>query len=91
MRSIKSRYASEVEFVTLNAPLKPLSDPPDKTVLARGFKGPFYSWLRADKATGNIYTMGDTINYIVSVLNREGPFHGLLAFSQGNYVVRGFL
>ena len=35
--------------------------------------------------------MGDTLKYLVSVLNNEGPFDGFLAFSQGSYIVRAFL
>ena len=89
LRFLKAKYADKLEFVPVDGPLQKDAQA-DETLLTRGFKPPFFEWYNIDSKNYTIPDMGDTLNYLVSVLNREGPFHGFFAFSGANGVVTAF-
>lgn len=45
------------------------------------------AWWRADDETGEYVGWSGTLDYINEALEREGPFDGVLGFSQGEWIM----
>lgn len=56
------------------------------------FKGKsFYSWAINDDISGKPKGFRPSLEYVIDYMNRNGPYDGILGFSQGTFLVRTLL
>jgi len=80
LRDVAAACSAEAEFVCIDAP-KAASGPPQEAV-GRMFQAPFFEWW--DKQPGEVYEGDDaSFAHLEAVCQRDGPFDGVLGFSQG--------
>lgn len=51
----------------------------------------FYSWAYIDPRTNTLKGFKHSFNYVVDYMNENGPYDGVLGFSQGSFFVRTLL
>ena len=87
-----------IDFVTIDAPFECREDPPQelKRFLAKGRKK-FRSWLKfpsweEDLGLGpnEVCGLEEAVDHLISALKTQGPFDGVLGFSQGGIIFRHF-
>ena len=86
-----------MEFSFVNAPFECREDPPRE--LQRFLTSPeakFKSWLRFHEQRSEttspdcVYGLEEVCRYLADILKNQGPFDGILAFSQGGIIYRHF-
>lgn len=99
IRHLKQIYEPVMDFVIIDGPFECIADPPQE--LARFMKAPdskFRSWLTFKDFKGDsmkespevIQGLDTIIEYFTEVMNTQGPFDGVLGFSQGGIIYRHF-
>jgi hypothetical protein len=87
-----------MEFHYLQAPHDP-PEPPIQALLDRGFKLPFGAWIyngdwgskQSELEVADIsYGLEESILAALKMMKAQGPFDGMLAFSQGSIFFRHF-
>ena len=59
----------------------------DSTV-QKMFKGPFFSWYFINEETKECTKIQESIKYAIEYVNKNGPYDGILGFSQGTVIAR---
>ncbi|KAJ3079361.1 hypothetical protein HDU99_010977 [Rhizoclosmatium hyalinum] len=77
---LKLALGSEVEFISVNAPMTVDADP--EIVAVFGDAGPWYAWYRL-ALFGKYEGLDRSIRFVEDVIARNGPFDAILGFSQG--------
>lgn len=54
-------------------------------------KQSFYSWAINEDKTGKPKGFRESLEYVVDYMNKNGPYDGILGFSQGTFLVRTLL
>ena len=47
------------------------------------FKGPYKGWFFVNQETGEVRGFEESLEYVVKHVNLNGPYDGVLGFSQG--------
>mmetsp|Transcript_27560 Transcript_27560/g.36829 ORF Transcript_27560/g.36829 Transcript_27560/m.36829 type:complete len:154 (-) Transcript_27560:366-827(-) len=99
MRHFKQVFNEVMDFVVVDAPLECPSDPPRelKRFLTSSGRSHFRSWLKFAQWTpelnldpDTVYGLEEVVAFLVDVLKSQGPFDGVLCFSQGGIIYRHF-
>ena len=79
-------FRDYIDFEIINAPFvyEHVFDP----VVKEKFKGPFYGWYAIDFENKRRIKVIEGIEYLINYINDNGPFDGLLGFSQGSILAR---
>lgn len=56
--------------------------------IAKNFSGPFYAWGNFDNENERMHGAIESTNYVIDFINKNGPYDGILAFSQGSLIAR---
>ena len=96
MQTAAMRYHIHVaEYTFIDAPFEAIG-PPDRGVCMCYPEQEYYEWLRLVSVESHPSQEAErqrskdkTIQYLVDYMNRNGPFDGLLGFSQGAAVASG--
>ena len=75
-----------IEFVYLNGPIK-IKDTFEQAIDDK-FDGPFYGWFKYNYETNEIEGANESLQYISDYIQENGPFDGILGFSQGSTIAR---
>lgn len=79
-------FANYVDFEYLNAPIE-VTYTYDAGI-AEKFEGPFYCWGNFDIEGEKLHGCLDSMNYVIDYINKNGPYDGVLGFSQGTLICR---
>eukprot|EP00835_Amoeboradix_gromovi_P005193 NODE_465_length_8145_cov_0.434999.p4 type:complete len:191 gc:universal NODE_465_length_8145_cov_0.434999:210-782(+) len=74
--ALRKSFRKDVEFVFINAPLEVKERDPNKSGLA--------FWHPDGDVLKDVY---DSLNFVKDFVERNGPFNGVLGFSQGSSVI----
>ena len=93
-----------MDFSLVNAPFECIDDPPRE--LRKKFQNPnnpnqkFKSWLKfhqwlsqKDRETESpdvVFGLEESVDYLIDIMRQQGPFDGVLCFSQGGIMFRHF-
>lgn len=88
------KFFKNVEFISMNGPIEVnteyvTTNDPALIPLLQKYEKKCYSWIRALHEKPYVY-MDQTMKYIIEFIKKEGPFDGILGFSQGGGVVTYF-
>ena len=75
-----------MEFVYIDAPIevKSVYDP----VLFQRYEAPFYAWANFDVNSKKLINWIESLNWVIDYINENGPFDGVIGFSQGTLIWR---
>ena len=104
MRHFRQVFHEVMDFTIINAPFECEDAPPrplQKKFLPYGDKSArfkswlkFHSWLPSDEqkfeSPDVVFGHEESVDYLVDVLKSQGPFDGVLCFSQGGIIFRHF-
>lgn len=83
MQTAAMQYHTPVEFSFVTAP-HIAEGPPDCGVSLYYPNQPYYEWYIKSKSSERNYVgLEESVEMVLSKLVNEGPFHGILGFSQG--------
>lgn len=97
MRHFRQVFHEVMEFTVINAPFESNDEPPKQ--LKRFLRTPdskFKSWLvfhqkdNQNTSPDCVYGLEQVVAYLAEVMRSQGPFDGILAFSQGGIIYRHF-
>ena len=90
-QTIQLRHAlrNHFRFVFANAPLESGPGPDVVPVFER--LGPYYMWAKVSEPTNQHFGLDATLKIIENYEAKEGPFVGILGFSQGTMLGLGLL
>jgi len=98
MRHFRQVFNEVIDFVIIDAPFECPDEPLRELqrFLAEG-RTHFRSWLKFptwEKGLGLspdvVYGLEDAVQYLVEKMKTEGPFDGMMSFSQGGIILRHF-
>ncbi|KAL2653361.1 hypothetical protein R1flu_021489 [Riccia fluitans] len=69
-----------VEFTCIDGPFPAGGESDVKDI----FEGPYFEWMQYNKGWTEFYNYEESLAYIVDYMEKNGPFDGLLGFSQGS-------
>ena len=100
MRHFREAYGSVIDFTLIEAPFECQQDPEPSLEKFLGQNKRFRSWFDLkDWATDEkkskgpckmAYGLEENVKYIAAFIEKEGPFDGVLCFSQGGIAFRHF-
>ena len=83
MQMAAIQYHTPLEYVFVDAP-HAAEGPPDEGIGLYYPNQAYYEWYLKSKSTDTYFEgLDESIRYIISVLVRDGPFDGIIGFSQG--------
>ena len=99
MRHFRQVFHEVMEFTVVDAPFEAYEEIPKE--LKRFLQHPdakFKSWLKFPKKRGDseqtspdcVYGLEEIVKFLGDILRQQGPFDGILAFSQGGIIYRHF-
>ena len=100
MRHFRQVFSEVIDFVVIDAPFETPDEPPRelRKFLEPSGRTRFRSWLKFaswDSETNHspdvVYGLEEVVEYLVEVMKTQGPFDGVLAFSQGGIIFRHFV
>ena len=83
----KYLFKDYIEFVSLNGPYqcsKKIVDPE----ISSKFSGPYFAWYTFDPESKQVKNYIESLEYVIDFINKNGPFDGILAYSQGINISR---
>lgn len=86
------KFFKNIEFVTIDGPFqisRSLVNDPSLIPLLEKTGQKCFSWLRVMHENVYVY-LDQTMNYIIDFIKKEGPFDGVLGFSQGGMIASYF-
>ncbi|KAL3685174.1 hypothetical protein R1sor_003196 [Riccia sorocarpa] len=69
-----------VEFTCPDGPFPARGESDVKAI----FEGPYFEWMQYNKGWTEFYNYEESLAYIVDYMEKNGPFDGVLGFSQGS-------
>jgi hypothetical protein len=85
MRRYINLFSDYIEFVPFNAP-HICYEAFDATI-EKMFDPPFYSWYFYQSESGDCRGITESVEYTIEFMNNNGPFDGVLGFSQGRTII----
>lgn len=87
MQTAAMQYHTPIEYSFVTAP-HPAEGPPDEGISIYYAKYPYYEWYLKSKSTAEFYAgLDESIELVLSTLISDGPFDGIMGFSQGAAMV----
>ena len=99
MRHFRQVFGEVMEFVIVDAPFRSQEKPEKALLRFLPECGYFVSWLKFhswkndDNHTSGpnvVYGLEEMVEYLIDILRIQGPFDGVLCFSQGGIAFRHF-
>ena len=83
----KYLFKDYIEFVSLNGPYQCSKEIVDPEISSK-FSGPYFAWYTFDPESKQVKNYIESLEYVIDFINKNGPFDGILAYSQGINISR---